>query len=217
MTWQSSCPSSTVECTGSSVFLCQYVLCTLIHALATRGIDERTDPLGATAQVVCYHFCPRRGSRAGSAARWWALTFGLTVIISNATMVNIRMNRRRPLTPLEQFVIDYVWAHPGCTAEMCRQGLAPRRALKDSTIRTVLRNLEEKGYVSHDVHGRTFVYRAVETPRNVAVEGAQRLIDQFCGGSVEEFLVGLVDNQVLEPRELRRLAEKIALRKGKKP
>jgi BlaI family penicillinase repressor len=145
------------------------------------------------------------------------LTFGSIVIISNATMTNRQASRRRPLTPLEQFVIDYVWAHPRCTAEMCRQGLASQRALKDSTIRTVLRNLEEKGYVRHDVDGRTFVYRAVETPRNVAVEAAQRLIDQFCGGSVEELLVGLVDNKVLEPKQLRRLAEKIALRKGKKP
>jgi predicted transcriptional regulator len=121
------------------------------------------------------------------------------------------------LTPLEHEVIDYVWAHPGCTAETCRHGLAHQRVLKDSTIRTVLRNLEEKGYISHDVEGRTFVYRAVDTPRHVAVEAAQRLIDQFCGGSVEEFLVGLVDNQVLEPKQLRRLAEKIASRKGKKP
>lgn len=113
--------------------------------------------------------------------------------------------------------MDYVWEHPGCTAETCRLGLAPQRALKDSTIRTVLRNLEEKGYVTHDLEGRTFVYRPVDTPRHVAVEAAQRLIDQFCGGSVEDFLVGLVDNQVLEPKQLRRLAEKIASRKEKKP
>ena len=132
-------------------------------------------------------------------------------------MANIQPRRRRLLTPLEQFVMDYVWDHPGCTAEACREGLAPQRVLKDSTIRTVLRNLEEKGYVTHDVDGRTFVYRAVETPRNVAVQAAQRLIDQFCGGSVEEFLVGLVDNQVLEPKQLRRLAEKIATRKGRTP
>ena len=126
-------------------------------------------------------------------------------------------SRRRPLTPLEQIVIDYVWAHPDCTADGARQGLAPQRALKDSTIRTVLRNLEEKGYVSHDVEGRTFVYRAVGTPHHVAVESARRIIDQFCGGSVEDFLVGLVDNQVLDAKHLKRLAEKIVARKGKKP
>lgn len=125
-------------------------------------------------------------------------------------------SRRVPLTPLEQLLMDYVWAHPDCTAELCREGIAGQRALKDSTIRTILRNLEEKGYAEHTVQGRTFVYRAVDTPRNVAVEAARQLIDRFCGGSVEELLVGLVDNRVLKPAELQRLAEKIAARKEKK-
>jgi BlaI family penicillinase repressor len=129
-------------------------------------------------------------------------------------MFNIRA--RKPPTPLEQFVMDYVWAHPNCTAEMCREGLAGQRKLKDSTIRTILRKLEEKGYVKHDVDGRTFVYRAADTKRNVAVQAAKQLIDRFCGGSVEELLVGLVDNQVLAPKQLQRLADKIAARKEKK-
>jgi BlaI family transcriptional regulator, penicillinase repressor len=124
--------------------------------------------------------------------------------------------RRKTLSPLEQLIMDYVWAHPDCTAETCREGIAGQRALKDSTIRTILRNLEAKRYVTHKVDGRTFVYRGMDTKRNVAVQLAQQLIDRFCGGSVEELLVGLVDNQVLEPKQLRRLAEKIAARKEKR-
>jgi BlaI family transcriptional regulator, penicillinase repressor len=124
-------------------------------------------------------------------------------------------SRKMP-TPLEQLVLDYVWAHSDCTAEMCRQGLAGRRGLKDSTVRTILRKLEEKGYVTHTIEGRTFIYRASDTKRNVAVEAVQQLITRFCGGSVEELLVGLVDNQVLEPKQLQRLAEKITSRKEKK-
>jgi predicted transcriptional regulator len=123
---------------------------------------------------------------------------------------------RKAPTPLEQFILDYVWTHPDCTAESCREGLARERDLKDSTIRTILRKLEEKGYVNHTVDGRTFIYRAADTKRNVAVEAARQLIDRFCGGSVEELLVGLVDNQVLQPKQLQRLAEKIASRKEKR-
>lgn len=111
--------------------------------------------------------------------------------------------------------MDYVWSNPGRTAETCREGVASRRALKDSTIRTILRNLEEEGYVSHAVDGRTFLYSAVDTKRNAAVQAARQLIDRFCEGSVEELLVGLVDNQVLEPKQLQRLAAKIAARKEK--
>jgi BlaI family penicillinase repressor len=128
-------------------------------------------------------------------------------------MFNKTSQHQKPLTPLEQLIMEHVWSHPNCTAETCREGVAARRALKDSTIRTILRILEEKGYVTHDVDGRTFVYRAVDTKRNVAVQAAQQLIDRFCGGSVEELLVGLIDNQVLEPKQLQRLAAKIAARK----
>lgn len=123
---------------------------------------------------------------------------------------------RKTPTPLEQLVLDHVWAHPDCTADTCREGLAAKRKLKDSTVRTILRKLEEKGYVTHRVDGRTFVYRAADTRRNVAVQAVQQLIDRFCGGSVEELLVGLVDNQVLNKKQLQRLAEKIASSKEKK-
>lgn len=125
-------------------------------------------------------------------------------------------SKRKSPTPLEQLLLDYVWSHPDSTAETCREGIAPTRALKDSTIRTILRNLEEKGYVTHTVTGRTFVYRAADSRRNVAVEAVRQLIDRFCDGSVEELLVGLVDSQVLEPKQLQRLAAKIAARKEKK-
>jgi BlaI family transcriptional regulator, penicillinase repressor len=111
--------------------------------------------------------------------------------------------------------MDYIWAHPACTAEMCREGMASQRALKESTIRTVLTNLEKKGYVTHEVRGRTFFYRAVDTKRSVTIEAARQLIDRFCGGSVRELLVGMVDNQMIKPNELRQLAEEIASRKEK--
>jgi BlaI family transcriptional regulator, penicillinase repressor len=109
--------------------------------------------------------------------------------------------------------MDFVWSHPDCTAEACREGVAADRVLKDSTIRTILRKLEEKGYVTHKVAGRTFVYRPSDSRRNVAAQAVQQLIDRFCNGSVEELLVGLVDNQVLKPKELKKLADKIERRK----
>jgi predicted transcriptional regulator len=125
-------------------------------------------------------------------------------------------SRRKDPSPLEQVLLDYLWEHPDSTAEACREGLAPERPLKDSTIRTILRSLEEKGFVTHVLNGRTFVYRAADSRRDVAVEAAKQLIDRFCRGSVEELLVGLVDDQVLRPEQLERLAKKIAERKEKK-
>jgi BlaI family penicillinase repressor len=126
------------------------------------------------------------------------------------------LSSRKHLTPLEQLLMDHVWAHPNTTAEACRGGIAGQRTLKESTIRTVLHNLEEKGYVTHSVEGRTYVFRPTEAKRNAAVRATQQIIDRFCEGSAEELLIGLVDNRVLNARQLRQLAAEIATRKEKK-
>lgn len=127
------------------------------------------------------------------------------------------MKRPGRLSELEQEVMDVVWSRSFATAEDCREALAARRPMKDSTVRTILRRLEEKGYVSHGMEGRTFVYRATQPRHNVAARAVQGIIDRFCEGSVEQLLVGMVENDVLDRRKLRQLARKIGERKGQKP
>jgi|ERR1700733_2543202 BlaI family penicillinase repressor len=119
----------------------------------------------------------------------------------------------KSLGQLEQLVMDYVWSTGSVTAEACRESLAGKWAMKDSTVRTVLRRLEEKGYVTHEVDGRTYVYKAVDARQNVAARAVKQIIDRFCGGSVEQLLVGMVDNDVLDRRQLEMLARRIAERK----
>jgi predicted transcriptional regulator len=111
---------------------------------------------------------------------------------------------------VEQQVMDYVWTHGPSTAESCREALASIRPMKDSTIRTVLRRLEEKGYLTHETEGRTFIYRASDGRQNVAVRAVKGIIDRFCGGSAEQLLLGMVDNAVLSRQQLERLARRVA-------
>ena len=122
------------------------------------------------------------------------------------------------LGELERAVMRLIWQHGDLTAEQVREELDELdRPLKDSTVRTVLRRLEEKGYVTHTVENRTFRYRPAETRQLVAGRAVKRIIDRFCDGSVEALLVGMVDSKVLDQTELQRLAERIAAaRKGKK-
>jgi BlaI family penicillinase repressor len=113
---------------------------------------------------------------------------------------------------LEHQVMSLVWSDGPCSAEHIREKLD--RPLKESTVRTVLRRLEEKGMVQHTVDSRTFIYKAAEARQRVAAKAVQRIVDWFCEGSVEELLVGMVDSKVLDKGELKRLAEKIAKAKG---
>jgi BlaI family penicillinase repressor len=117
---------------------------------------------------------------------------------------------RSALSPLEHQLMEILWKRGSGTAEQIRQALAPRHALKDSTIRTLLRRLQEKGYVNHKLEGKAFVYSGVEKPRNVAVRAVRQILDKFCDGSLEQLLVGLVENEVVDSAELQQLAQKLA-------
>jgi BlaI family penicillinase repressor len=117
------------------------------------------------------------------------------------------------LGDLERDVMQLVWAHAPITAEVVREKLA--RRLKESTVRTVLRRLEDKGYVRHIVDGRTYVYHAAQPRGRVAAKAVQRIVDWFCNGSIEEVLVGMVDTAMLDQRQLRMLADKVAKAKSK--
>jgi BlaI family transcriptional regulator, penicillinase repressor len=128
-------------------------------------------------------------------------------------MTNGLKPRPRNLGELEQLVMDYIWSHGPANAEQCREALLPRHTMKDSTVRTVLRRLEQKGFLSHKVEGRTYIYRAVHARRNIAARAVGHIVDRFCGGSVEQLLVGMVENEVVDRAELQRLAQKIAQRK----
>jgi BlaI family penicillinase repressor len=125
-------------------------------------------------------------------------------------MTNTYKKRPKGLGEVEQMVMDFVWAHGPCTAESCREALAATRPMKDSTVRTVLRRLEQKGFVAHEIEGRTYIYRAAQNRQNVAVRAVKSIIDRFCGGSAEELVVGMVNSAVIDRDLLDRLARKVA-------
>jgi BlaI family transcriptional regulator, penicillinase repressor len=122
---------------------------------------------------------------------------------------------RSPLSGLEHEVMEILWKQGSATAGQIREALATRHALKDSTVRTVLRRLYEKGYVSYKLEGKAFVYSGVEKPRNLAVRAVRQILDKFCDGSLEQLLVGLVENEVVDRAELQQLAQKLAKSKRK--
>jgi BlaI family transcriptional regulator, penicillinase repressor len=112
-----------------------------------------------------------------------------------------------PLGDLEHELLTILWAQGEMTALAVRKHVA--RKLKDPTIRTVLRRLEEKGYVTHSVVSGTFLYRAKESAETTAAGAVQDIVERFCGGSLERVLLGLVDAGFVDPNRLAVLAGKL--------
>lgn len=122
-----------------------------------------------------------------------------------------KMAVKRPaLSTLENEVMKIVWDDQPTSAEEVRERLGATNDLKASTVRTLLRRLEAKGYVEHDVQGRTYLYRSTVEQSNVAASAVRSIVDKFCAGSVESLLVGLVDDKQISSERLKQLADKIA-------
>jgi len=124
------------------------------------------------------------------------------------------MNERMSdLGELEREVMQLVWDGGDVTADAVRTRLD--RKPKESTVRTVLRRLEDKGYVTHAVSGRTFVFRADVSRGDVAARAVKHIVDWFCNGSLDEVLVGMADARMLDSRTLQMLRKRIANAKAK--
>jgi predicted transcriptional regulator len=112
-----------------------------------------------------------------------------------------------PLGDLEHELLTILWTHGELTAAGVRKHVA--RKLQDATIRTVLRRLEEKGYVTHSVDAGTFIYRATDSADAAAANAVKDIVDRFCGGSMERALQALVEAALIKPQQLAVIADKL--------
>ncbi len=116
---------------------------------------------------------------------------------------------------LEQLVLNFLSANGPSSAEQVREALMKRHPMKESTARTILRRLEDKGYASHTEQGRTYVYSAVQ-PEKVAMRTIRQIIERFWGGSARALVAGMVDHEVIDPPELRELSKKLERQRKRK-
>ena len=124
-----------------------------------------------------------------------------------------RNDSTHPLTELQQAILDYLWEKGPLSAEAIREGLQRKYPLKDSSMRTLLRRLEARGLLTHRTEGKVFIYEATLPLQQVAAGAVRQIIHRFFSGSVEQMLVGMVDEKVLSAADLERLARKVRSRK----
>jgi len=115
------------------------------------------------------------------------------------------------LGKLELEIMQVVWRLEQATVQEVKDALASRRERAYSTILTMMRNLEDKGYLRHEVDGRTYVYRPAIERGKVRRGLLGDLIERLFNGSPSLLVNSLVDDGFVNEEELveiRRLVEK---------
>lgn len=109
------------------------------------------------------------------------------------------------LTDREAAIMDRLWELKTATSEQIRE-LLPGNP-HDSTVRTLLRILEDKGFVSHQRSGRSFVYQPVIRRDKVQRKTLGNVIRQFFSGSPQDLVLRLIEDEQLSAADLKDLMQ----------
>lgn len=106
-------------------------------------------------------------------------------------------------TERELDVMGVLWEEGTATVAEVRERLSDRLAY--TTVLTVLRILEEKGYVGHTEEGKAYRYHPLVDRSAAGRSAVRRLVRKVFRGSPELLLTQLVSDRELSEEELERM------------
>jgi BlaI family penicillinase repressor len=122
------------------------------------------------------------------------------------------MSREIVFTDREMDVMAVLWELGSATVAEVQSRLPDELAY--TTVLTVLRTLEEKGYVAHEEAGRAYRYRPLVERERAGESALRRMIRKLFKGSPELLMTQLVSDRDLSEEELRRLRRLLDERLG---
>ena len=113
------------------------------------------------------------------------------------------------LTDAEARVMAVVWQRGTATVADVVAALKRKRSVSYSTIQTILRILEEKGYVSHEKVARAFIYRPLVDERQARRRALRHLMARMFNGSPSLLVLNVLEDDRIEADELNRVKKLI--------
>ena len=117
---------------------------------------------------------------------------------------------------LELRIMNVVWDKGQATVHDVKDVISRGRKPAYSTILTMMRKLEAKGYLSHDVDDRTYVYRPIISRQTVRQGVIGDLLDRLFEGSPSLLLNSLVEQNRISKEELCEIRKLISKRRTQK-
>jgi predicted transcriptional regulator len=109
------------------------------------------------------------------------------------------------LTDAEAPVMAVLWQRGTATVAEVVAALQKKRPVSYSTIQTILRILETKGYVSHEKVARAFIYRARVNERQARQRALKHLVTRLFDGSPSLLVLNVLEDDHIPAEELQLL------------
>ncbi len=112
------------------------------------------------------------------------------------------------LTKAEEEVMHIIWQLDKCLVRDIIEHLGDPD-IPHSTVSSVVRILEKKGFVNHKAYGKTYEYFPIVTKEAYAQHGVQSLMEKYFGGSPKKLVSFLVQSEDLNLKELNDMLKKL--------
>lgn len=112
------------------------------------------------------------------------------------------------LTKAEEEVMHAIWQLERCVVRDIMESLG-QPDIPHSTISSVVRILERKGFVDHKAYGKTHEYFPLISKEDYAKHGVKNLLEKYFGGSPKKLVSFLVQSENLNLKELNELMKGI--------
>lgn len=113
------------------------------------------------------------------------------------------------LTDAESQVMAVLWRLGQASVGEVVTAMNEKRSVTYSTVQTILRILETKGYVSHEKVARAFVYRPVVDERQARRRALRHLVSRLFEGSPTLLVLNVLEDEEIDPAERERLKQLI--------
>ena len=117
---------------------------------------------------------------------------------------------------VQLLIMQTLWKLGRATAREITDALNEEESIAHSTVQTLLRTLEEKSSIRHEVDGRTFVFVPLVQEDKYKRNATRDLLERVFGGDVRSLVAHLLQNEKVSRKELDEIRQLIEKRGDKR-
>jgi len=120
----------------------------------------------------------------------------------------------KELTAVELEMMNVIWRIGPCSVTQVQEQLGPQRELAYTSVSTMVRILEQKGYVTSEKQGRGHVYAAAVSKESYQALSLKRIVRSVFDGAPSLLVQRLLASETLTPEELKQIERLLREKKG---
>ena len=113
------------------------------------------------------------------------------------------------MSPAETEILRLVWQIEEATVQKVCDQLPPKRNIAYKTVQTLLRRLEDKGYLKHKIKGKAYVFFPAVNREDVVKRTVLDFLDRLFGGDPRPLMQFLAEDGKIDAEDIERLRKLI--------